>query len=241
MSEKKPAKAFIRGAAITLSLLVILLGAFFIYTQDYYRADDAVAAASLPEGVVSVERLGDLTVVTPLAPGENGFIFYPGGKVEESAYLPLLEKLASNGITCVLVKMPFRLAVFGVNRADEARDKLAQVKRWYIGGHSLGGAMAGAYASGREQELCGLILLASYPAKEVNLPAIALYGSEDGVLKREKLGGVENFIEIPGGNHANFGNYGQQAGDGVATISREEQQDICVDAILEFMEESAGV
>lgn len=29
---------------------------------------------------------------------------------------------------------------------------------------------------------------------------------------------------IPGGNHAQFGNYGVQKGDGTASISAEEQQ-----------------
>ena len=38
-------------------------------------------------------------------------------------------------------------------------------------------------------------------------------------------------IVVEGGNHAYFGNYGEQEGDGTATISREQQQEEAVNAI----------
>lgn len=43
-------------------------------------------------------------------------------------------------------------------------------------------------------------------------------------------------ICIAGGNHAWFGNYGEQAGDGTASISREEQQEQTVMAVLEMVQ-----
>ena len=43
------------------------------------------------------------------------------------------------------------------------------------------------------------------------------------------------YLELKGANHANYGNYGVQSGDGTATISAEEQQDIAVKAIVDFM------
>ena len=45
-------------------------------------------------------------------------------------------------------------------------------------------------------------------------------------------------MEIEGGNHAQFGNYGPQKGDQPATISAEEQQAQTVAAIEEFLGES---
>ena len=51
-------------------------------------------------------------------------------------------------------------------------------------------------------------------------------------LDRSKLAAVTNKLEIAGGNHAYFGNYGEQAGDGTASISRENQQAQAVTAIL---------
>ena len=40
---------------------------------------------------------------------------------------------------------------------------------------------------------------------------------------------------IDGGNHALFGNYGEQKGDGQAQISGEEQQEQVVRAVREFV------
>lgn len=40
---------------------------------------------------------------------------------------------------------------------------------------------------------------------------------------------------IEGGNHAQFGNYGEQKGDGAALISAEEQQQQAVQFILDCL------
>ena len=65
-----------------------------------------------------------------------------------------------------------------------------------------------------------------------------MYGSEDQVLNRGKLADSAALmpegartIEIVGGNHAGFGAYGPQEGDGTATVSAEEQQGQTADAI----------
>ena len=68
---------------------------------------------------------------------------------------------------------------------------------------------------------------------------MSIYGDQDQVLNREKyaeyrgnLPGKAVEVVIPGGNHAQFGDYGQQKGDGVATITTQEQLDATVQAIL---------
>ena len=135
-----------------LSVIVLLAGAFFIYVSDYYKADD-FALQTMKS--VEIKTEGNLTILSPAFPSEKGIIFYPGAKVEETAYLPLLEKLRQNGITCVLVKMPFRLAFFNSDAADDIFQKLPEIKQWYIAGHSLGGAMASSYASKHQDKLNG--------------------------------------------------------------------------------------
>ena len=55
-----------------------------------------------------------------------------------------------------------------------------------------------------------------------------------------KIGYTENVVEIEGGNHAQFGNYGPQKGDLPATISAEEQQAQAVDAITDFIAQRSG-
>ena len=85
----------------------------------------------------------------------------------------------------------------------------------------------------------GVVLLAAYPIGPVEEPMLLLYGSEDGVLNRERLsaaaeyGSVEEHV-LDGGNHAQFGNYGPQKGDGTPSITAEEQQDETVRLILEW-------
>ena len=206
------------------AVLVFLAVAFFSYVNDYRHADES--ALALLQNNPSVRQEGDLTILTPDKGNDTGrgLIFYPGGKVEDSAYLPLLEQLRAQGITVVLVKMPFRLAVFDINAADKVPDAVPSVSRWYIGGHSLGGAMASSYVSGKEDRLGGLILLGAYPVNGSPISTLCIYGSEDLMLDKTKLAGVTNVLELAGGNHAQFGNYGSQEGDGVATISRAEQQ-----------------
>ena len=162
-----------------------------------------------------------------------GLIFYPGGKVEYTAYAPLMRACAEKGILCVLVKMPCNLAVLDMNAADGIAGQYPDIDAWYIGGHSLGGAMAAAYAADHSGELDGLILLAAYSTKDLSgsgLEVLSVYGSEDRVLDLEKYreyrknlpDGVAEIV-IDGGCHAGFGSYGPQKGDGTPAITNEEQ------------------
>lgn len=227
------------GRIVLLSLVGLLLAlalAFFVYTQDYYHADDS--ATALAKGNPNIRQEGSLTVLLPDSSNDTGagLIFYPGGKVEETAYLPLLEQLRQGGLTCVLVKMPFRLAVFDIRAADAVYAQFPSISRWYLSGHSLGGAMASSYVPSNERKFAGLILLGAYPVNDSPIPTLAIYGSEDVKLDRSKLTAVADKLELSGGNHAYFGNYGEQAGDGTATISREAQQAQAVTAILAFVQ-----
>ena len=233
---QKPRRHAGRYVLIVLAaVLVFLAVAFFSYVNDYRHADET--ALSLLQTSSSIRQQENLTILTPDASNDTGrgLIFYPGGKVEETAYLPLLEKLRAQGITVALVRMPFRLAVFDSNAANKVPDAVPTVSRWYIGGHSLGGAMASSYVEGKEDRFDGLILLGAYPVNDSTIPTLCIYGSEDVMLDKSKLSGVRNVLELVGGNHAQFGNYGTQDGDGVASISREEQQTKAAEAMVAFL------
>ncbi len=241
MTKKKSFKIILSFLIVT----ALLFSAFFIYTADYYRADYEsveVFAASSP---VTVETIDDNTMIFSAPNPKAGFIFYPGGKVEHTAYIPLMKACASRGITCILVKMPFNLAVFDVNAADGLKEHCPEIQNWYIGGHSLGGSMAASHLSENTENYKGLILLGSYSTSDVSdcgIDVLSVYGSEDKVLNKEKYNEYltclpESFTEviIDGGCHAYFGIYGEQEGDGTASISNREQIEKTADAINEFI------
>ena len=220
-------------------LLVALLGlAGGVYFDTYSRATPEAAALLEGSDAVEVKAMDKGWLLD--GPGtEAALVFYPGGKVESTAYLPLLTALAEDGVDCFLVRMPLNMAFMDLNAAAAVQADYAY-DRWYIGGHSLGGAMAAVYAAEHGEGLSGLILLAAYATKPLDqhLAVLELHGSEDGVLNRDKLEQGRQYLpasalseELAGGNHAQFGDYGPQRGDGTATISREEQTRWAVDRI----------
>ena len=236
---------------VLCALLAVVLAAclaFGVYVSDYYHADPAADAALTSDETVSVtEQNGDL-IFAPEDPSA-GLIFYPGGKVEYTAYAPLLHDLAANGILCVLVKMPCNLAVLNMNAADGIPEEFSDIDHWYIGGHSLGGAMAASYAGKHADELDGLVLLAAYSTADLTgsgLRVYSTYGSEDGVLNREKyeadrpnLPADITEVVLEGGCHAGFGSYGAQKGDGTPTLSAEAQQQQTADALAKWIDQNS--
>ena len=220
-------------------VILLFCAAFLIYAGQYYHSDGTANLALRSDETVTVTQTGYGWLFD--GPSEDdALIFYPGGKVEETAYAPLLHLLAGQGMDVCLVRMPFRLAVFGVNKADQVMTQ-HDYAHWYIGGHSLGGAMAAGYAAAHGEKLSGVYMLAAYPSKPLdeNSRAVVICGSEDGVLNRTKLEEANRYLPpdsaiyvIEGGNHAQFGNYGIQDGDGNALISAEEQQQRTAELIL---------
>lgn len=218
---------------VLLAVLVLLGGAFLWYTADYYRAEDVARAVLAQDDGITTQD--NLTILTPSSQSDTGIIFYPGAKVEAAAYLPLLDQLRGAGYTCFLVDMPFHLAVFGMNTAADVIEQHPEITHWYLAGHSFGGAMASQFAAEHPELLDGLILLGAYLYGDYP-PAdtLTIYGSLNQSVE-DKIDYTENVVEIAGGNHAQFGNYGPQEGDAPATISAADQQAQTVQAIRDFI------
>lgn len=212
-------------------ILVISLG-FIIWTMDYYKAENIAKDIYDNDNLIIIDNN---IILKPNISNDKAIIFYPGGKVEYYAYLPLLEKLKDQGYTIVSTKMLFNLAFFDINKADKAFDLLnEEIKEVYIMGHSLGGVAASIYASDNISRIDGLIVLGSYVYSDYpKEKSLTIYGELDDV--KNDITYDTNVIEIKGGNHANFGNYGKQKGDNDATIDRITQQNITVEAINEFI------
>lgn len=238
-------KKIIIISSVLFALLLIVAVAFFIYVGIYYAADMEAIATFKYDGFVTREIDDGTVAYVPNGEYDTGIIFYPGGKVEHLAYIPLMQALASKGVLCILVDMPFNLAVFDINRADGVYEGFVSVDYWYMAGHSLGGSMACEYISDKEDIFEGIILLASYSATDLsktNFKVLSIYGSADGVLNKESYFGnkinlpsnTKEYV-IPGGNHAFFGTYGEQDGDGEATKTNKEQIEITVEQIIDFI------
>ena len=232
----------ILAIALAGSIALAMLG-FYGWTRvARYPAFDSAAALA-----TEAETSEGWVVFEPNDEPIGGFVFYPGGLVDPVAYAPLMQRLSQGGLLAVIVPMPLDLALFDIRRADDVIAPYPGVERWVIGGHSLGGAMACEYVARSSETVDGLVLLGSYPAEStdlsvLDLPTLSIYGTEDGVSGDVfedsvlRLPASATLIEIPGGNHAQFGDYGPQKGDGTASISREEQQRLTAEAILALLE-----
>lgn len=239
MSKKKIIGLSIVGV---LATLLLICG---VYVSIYYHADDEAIAAYEVIGDFDIKTLDDKTIIYEPEHPMAGLIFYPGGKVEYTAYEPLMKELAAEGILCALVKMPFNLAIFDVNAADGIKEQYQDIDNWYMGGHSLGGSAAAMHLENNADDYKGLVLLGSYSTVDLSdtkLQILSIYGSEDKVINKDKYNDClknmpSSFYEfvIQGGCHAYFGMYGKQDGDGTPTISNGLQIDITVTKIEEFI------
>lgn len=242
LTGKKKTKPVFRAIIGTILAAALFLGIAMIYLSLYYRADeDALKYLKSTENVTVTKT--DTAWFFDGEGRDKALIFYPGGKVEETAYAPVLHKLAERGVDCFLIKMPFRMAVFGANKADDII-RAYDYDEFFIAGHSLGGSMAAGYALSHPDDLTGVIMLASYPTGKLDdsMKYLSIYGSNDCVLEKDTyeksksdwpMNAKELIIE--GANHSQFGRYGLQRGDGEALISCDEQEDRTVEAILDLV------
>jgi hypothetical protein len=243
---------------ILIALIVIPLGirvGLRIYSSNSYEKDQDVISSIENDLEPLVEQYSDESgsVFIPENQSPKAVIaFYPGGRVEYSAYSGLMYKLAARGYICILAKMPDNLAFLNIkalDRMSEARPEDYEKARdidWYLAGHSLGGVAASKYLMQKDAyEFKGLIMCASYTTDDLSdsdIRLLSIYGDRDGVLnmnnyERSKELWPEDSTEvvIKGGIHSYFGSYGIQEGDGEPLITDEEQIDQTVDIIDDWI------
>lgn len=213
-----------------MSVLLLGLIGLCIYASDYRTLEEEYYYIFEEEDVYTLDDM-----IYFEADSDMGFVFYPGGRVEYIAYAPFCEKLQEQGINVFLVDMPFNMANFGVNKANAIMDDYDEITTWYIGGHSLGGVAASMYASSNADQIDGLVLVGMYLAMDYDVEkTLTINGSND-LRVGDSVDYTTNVYVIEGGNHAQFGNYGPNEGDGVATITADEQQGEAVEVIVEFI------
>lgn len=243
-----------RRVLIAIAIVLAVLGcAFAWYVSDYYHADDVALTAVADEdgdadGVVVRELSGGAIAFVPDDP-VAGLVFYPGAKVQPESYAPLAQACAERGILFVIVRPLFNLALLDEGCADGVTGQFPDVGEWAVGGHSMGGVAAGDYALRHGGDFALVVFLASYPSADLSAldcAALSVVASNDAVLNWERyeearalLPSGAREVVIEGGVHSYFGDYGAQAGDGAALVSREEQQSLTAEAIADALDRSA--
>ncbi len=238
-------KKVIKWILIGLLGLIIVGGiGFYLWAVLPFTVMDEAKEGLNSNEFVTVENGKDITFKPKDEEYTKGLIIYPGTRVDSEAYSPLAQRIAKEGYLVVLAQMPLDLSVLSINRADKIIDRHEEVESWAIAGHSMGGAMAGFYTKDNLDKIDGLIMLGSYVSggtdlSETDVKVLSLYGTYDLVSDVDEVMSVKDqfpsdavFFEIVGGNHAGFGYYGEQKGDGEATITRDQQNDIIAEQIV---------
>lgn len=232
---------------LLLLLPVLAVAAFLIWASTGPAPMPEALAALQSDGQVKVDTQPWLIFAPVGQEPTTGLVLYPGGRVDARAYAPAARTIAQEGYLVVIVPMPFDLAFFAPDRALDVMTAFPDVEHWAVGGHSLGGAMTARLAYQNPGAVQGLVLWAAYPAAGDDLSAhdlavASIYGTRDGVATGEEIAASRpllpadaEWVAIEGGNHAQFGWYGPQAGDNEAIISREEQQQEITAATLQLL------
>lgn len=179
----------------------------------------------------------------PENPAEVGFIFYCGAFVDYRDYCGILGGLAERGYFTASLKCPLDIAMLNPFGALQLMDQHPEIHHWFIGGHSMGGVVASLLSSDLFGRFEGVVLLASYSIVPISVPALSIYGTNDGVLVMPLYQLSKPLVEsglteivLQGGNHAQYGNYGNQFLDRPADISMDTQQQTCIDTIDQFIQ-----
>ena len=240
-----------KGLKITIivivSILIIGVLGMLIWSKTGTYPARMVALSAL-ESTEKVAVTHDKWIVfEPVEETGTGLIFYPGGLVEPTAYSPILHKISQEGVLVIITPMPLNLAIFNTGAANAVIDAYPQISTWILAGHSLGGAAAAIYAENNPERIDGLALWDSYPPdssdlSDNNISVISIYGTTNNYPntdnfndKRHLLPADTLFVGIEGASHAQFGDYGPQKGDVVASLSLGEQHEQVTDIMLNFI------
>lgn len=232
MPAQRPARRVRVLLTVVALVLVAAIAAWFWPLQG--PASTARSTLEHPAAGVVVSETAQSLTFTPATAARGGLVFFPGARIDPRSYAPLLEPLAAQGYIVEVVKAPFGISLLAENAATSLMARHPDVTRWAVGGHSLGGVAASDYVTGHPSGPRALLLWASYPNQSLadrDVCVTSISGSEDGLstpakldAHRDKLPSSTRYLVIKGANHAAFGDYGPQEGDGVATLPSDRAQ-----------------
>lgn len=248
MSVRLPKPTWGRSLVIVGVSLLIVIGSFVLWASTPQGALMPQVATALQDDALIDVSIEDYILFTPQGQTPTvGYVLYPGGRVQAEAYAPLARAIAERGYLVAIVYAPLNLAFFNIGAAQAVIDAHPAIEAWAVGGHSLGGVASSLFVAGRPDKVRGLVIMASYPANNAlaerdDLRVLSIYGTEDGLANPDSiLASVKNLppgtqlVAVRGGNHGQFGWYGDQLGDKPAALSREEQQAQIVEATVALL------
>jgi pimeloyl-ACP methyl ester carboxylesterase len=220
---------------------------FFVWQWSAYQSRGVNSAILNSDNHITVVNNKDQISFINRDSAKKEIIFFPGGLVDPKSYAPMARKISENGYNVHLIKMPWRMATKGYNKIKELFNLTKEDKTYVLGGHSQGGKMAAQFVYENPDLMAGLYLLGtSHPRdidmSNISIPTIKIYAEHDGLASVEEVKENENKLPknresalISGGNHAQFGHLGTLFMDGTATITREEQQALTLEYLLNFL------
>jgi len=237
------------GVGALGALLLVIVG-FLLWANSPYQAEREATLEVFRNGGIQVAAVDEGILMTPLADSidlpENpdGLVFIPGARVDAYAYLYQLSGIVEEqGVTVLITEPALNLAFFDTRALDDLTTAAPHVERWYVGGHSLGGVRACMMAEESAAE--GLVLLGSYCANdlsETGLAVLSVAAENDGLTEFDTitesaslLPDDARFEVIEGANHAAFGDYGAQSGDGERSITSELMRDRLTALLVELL------
>jgi len=248
----------IRRVWITLGLSATAI--FVVWSVVAYRASDEARVAARADADVDVRHdagIWHFSARSGPANARVGLVFFPGALVDPIAYAPLARAAAARGFPTYIIELP-RRGAFGGADSPELWERLRTVlqqasapRQWVVAGHSRGAVVASKVASAPPAGLAGVVLIGTSHPRDVDLSALTIpvakvAGTRDGLASRaeveanrRKLPASTQWIWVDGGNHSQFGYYGFQPGDWPATISRDAQQAITRQALIDALASAA--
>lgn len=252
MSPRRSRSAVRGGGTVALLIVAAALAWWVGAAPD---ADPAALLLVESDPEVRVVREDGVVSLHPAAgPSSRALVLYPGARVPPEAYLATVRPLVvATGMSVHLPGFPLRLAVLGRARAEAVRAAHPEVEEWWIGGHSLGGAMAASHVAASEPgRWRGLLLLAAYPAGDGlpdrdELVVLSLVGGRDGLTTLDDVARRRGLLPagadvriLEGVNHAQFGRYGAQMGDLAPTVDDATATERIAAALIETVTGAGG-
>ena len=228
---------------VIAALLVVAIVGFIIWAESPMRAEAAPLAAA--EEAVTVSETAEGVLLTPDDPSGTGLVFVAGARDDPLAYAAKFSGLAEAGVTVVIARPILNFAIMEFRGLDTFTSLAPDVDEWFVGGHSLGGVRACQYVADAPDTVAGLVLFGSYCSADISEsgePVLSIGAENDGLstpAKIEAAAGLlpadAEFVELPGAVHAQFGDYGEQPGDGTPTATDAEVADELTATVLGFI------